>query len=103
MPCGASAGASDWLGGLRPALLAPEAGELGSPRNAPRDDTLMIRPPRPFICCTAHHVTLAAPIRWTPSVACHGCCHCWYDTSSIGCGGNTPALLTRMSSAAGTP
>ena len=54
----------------RPALLAPYAGTSGSPRNAPREPTLTIRPTgRPsaggtsIICRATHHVRLAGPSR----------------------------------------
>src|SRR5262252_9758041 len=100
MPCGARALASDWPKAFRPALLAPYAGWPGSPRKAPREDTLTMRPadfPEPWriMCWTAHQVTLAAPTRLTPSVSCQAACHCAYDISVIGCGVKTPALFTR--------
>ena len=44
---------------------------------APRDPTLTMRAdPSRGMCCTAHHVTLAAPTRLTPRVSDHTCCHC---------------------------
>jgi hypothetical protein len=86
-PCGASATASDWPNACSPALLAPYAGWAGSPRNAPRDPTFTIRPPRPerVMCRTAHQAAFAAPIRLTPSVARHASCHSWYDVAITGC------------------
>ena len=85
MPCGASATASDWPNACSPALLAPYAGCAGSPRNAPRDPTLTIRPPRSFMCRTAHQVAFAAPVRLTPSVARHASCHSSYEVAVTGC------------------
>ena len=64
MPRGPSARASDWPNAISPALLAPYAGWPGSPRNAPREETLTIRPPS-RMWRTAHQVTLAAPTRLT--------------------------------------
>ena len=86
MPCGASATASDWPNACSPALLAPYAGWVGSPRYAPRDPTLTIFPPRaPAIMCrTAHQVAFAAPTRFTPSVACHAACHSSYEVPVTG-------------------
>src|SRR5205814_1349176 len=77
MPCGARCRAIDWPNAFRPALLAPYAGCRGSPRKAPREVTLMIRPPpRGIMCRTAHQVALAAPTRLTPSASCQAACHC---------------------------
>jgi hypothetical protein len=47
---GARARAIDWPNAFSPALLAPYAGCRGSPRNAPREVTLMIRPPVCRMC-----------------------------------------------------
>ena len=58
------------------ALLAPYAGDLGSPRKAPREETLTIRPPPASIMCgTTHQLALAGPRRLTASVFCHARCH----------------------------
>jgi hypothetical protein len=73
---GASARAIDCPNAFSPALVAPYAGCRGSPRNAPREVTLMIRPPACFMCCTAHQVTLAAPVRLTARVSRQASCHC---------------------------
>jgi hypothetical protein len=75
MPYGASARAIDCPNALSPALLAPYAGCRGSPRNAPREVTFTIRPPVCFICCTAHQVTLAAPVRLTAMTSRQASCH----------------------------
>src|SRR4051794_6363730 len=77
IPRGPRSRASDWPKAIIPAFDAPYAGWPGSPRNAPRDDTFTIRPPRPprSMCCTAHQVTFAAPTRFTPSVSRHPACH----------------------------
>jgi hypothetical protein len=77
MPSGARARAIDWPNAFRPALLAPYAGCRGSPRYAPREVTLTIRPPVSFMYWTAHQVTLAAPVRLTASVSRQASCHCW--------------------------
>src|SRR3954447_21788877 len=77
IPRGPRSRASDWPKAIIPAFDAPYAGWPGSPRNAPRDDTFTIRPPRPprSMCCTAHQGTFAAPTRVTPSVPRHPPCH----------------------------
>src|SRR5882757_5650303 len=85
IPSGPSARAIDWPNDTSAALLAPYAGWFGSPRNAPREETLTIRPPRPM-CRTAHHVTFAAPTRFTARVPDHARCHSSYDDPRIGCG-----------------
>ena len=46
MPCGASARARDWLK-VQAGLARPVGGLPVSPRNAPREETLTIRPPPP--------------------------------------------------------
>jgi len=46
-------------------------------RYAPRELTLTIRPPVSFMYCTAHQVTLAAPVRLTARVSRQASCHCW--------------------------
>lgn len=76
MPYGASATANDWAMAFIPALLAPYAGLAGSPRNAPRDETLTIRPPRSRMCCAAHQAALAAPSRFVSSTSRQRCRHC---------------------------
>ena len=45
-------------------------------QDAPREVTLMIRPPVSFMCWTAHQVALAAPVRLTAIVSRHASCHC---------------------------
>src|SRR3954469_9589332 len=66
MPCGASASAIDWAKAFSPALDAPYAGLFGSPRNAPRLETLTTAPPPAAIRCgTARKVAFAAPTRLT--------------------------------------
>src|SRR5262249_17477376 len=67
IPRGARATARDCVIEFRPALLAPYATCLGSPRNAPREETLMMRPPRPM-WRAAHHTMFAALMRLTSSV-----------------------------------
>ena len=37
------------------------------------------------MCCTAHQVTFAAPVRLTARVSCQAACHCSYETSATGC------------------
>ena len=69
MPYGARATARDWPIELRAAFDAPYAGCVGSPRKAPRDDTLMIRPPRSRMCWAAAQAALAAPNRLTSKVS----------------------------------
>nr|BFE75828.1 hypothetical protein GCM10020092_091290 [Actinoplanes digitatis] len=75
IPYGASATASDCAIEFSAALLAPYAGWPGSPRNAPRDDTLTIRPPRSRMCCAAAHAAFAAPKRLTSKVPRQVACH----------------------------
>ena len=74
IPLGARASARDWVSELSPAFAAPYAGYRGSPRKAPRDDTLTIRPPWPR-CRAAHQHTLAGPSRLAARVRCHAACH----------------------------
>ena len=64
----------------------------------------MIRPPpRPIMCRTAHQVPFAAPVRLTASVACQAACHCSYDTSVIGCGGEDARVVHQHIQAAKRP
>src|ERR687889_1749965 len=98
MPCGASACASDWLMLFSPALLAPYAGCSGSPRNAPREETLTIRPASDRRRNgSAQNVTFAVPRRLTSIVRRQAACHCSYVTSPTGCGWMEAALLTSTS------
>ncbi|GHJ14261.1 hypothetical protein TPA0908_22560 [Micromonospora sp. AKA38] len=76
MPYGASATASDCAIAFIPALLAPYAGLAGSPRNAPREETFTIRPPRSRMCWAAHQAALAAPTRLVSSTSRQRARHC---------------------------
>src|SRR6266516_4113062 len=82
MPSGPSARARDWVKETMAALEAPYAGWFGSPRKAPREETLTMRPPR-VMWRTAHQVTLDGPIRLTASVSAHACCHSAYVVSRM--------------------
>ena len=77
MPSAPSATASDWPSALRPAFDAPYAGCSGSPRNAPRDETLTIRPASERRRNgSAQNVTFAVPSRLTSTVRRQAACHC---------------------------
>src|SRR5690349_2558961 len=85
MPSGPRARARDWVSETRAALEAPYAGWLGSPRKAPREETLMMRPPR-GMWRTAHQVAFAGPVRLTARVSVQACCHSEYVVSRMRCG-----------------
>src|SRR5919205_2800239 len=93
MPTGASARAIDCAKAFIPAFDAPYAGLSGSPRKAPRLDTLTTAPPPAACRCgTARNVALAAPTRLTASVRAQTCCHSSYEAVSGGEATKTPAL-----------
>jgi hypothetical protein len=77
MPSGARARAIDCPKACSPALLAPYAGTSGSPRYAPREPTLTMRPRgspaaggTAIMCRATHQVRFAAPIRLVARVVC---------------------------------
>ena len=103
MPYGASATARDWPSAFSPALLAPYAGCSGSPRNAPRDETLTIRPPRSRMCWAAHQIDVRRRRSgWSSSVCRQRCCHSLVRRCRRSGAGRPvavrPALLTSTSS-----
>jgi hypothetical protein len=82
-----------------PAFDAPYAGVTGSPRNAPRLETLtMAPPPAALRCGIAQYAAWAAPVRLVARVRVQVSCHSSYDVVSGGWAMNTPALLISTSS-----